>query len=97
VSAVFKNSEEKFAAYRDVFGTAMGRDVLRDMLIDAQIAGSTFNPDSSHVTAFNEGRRAFALSIASHAGHSIQSISAVVVTPVEKPKPKPKPQSKKRS
>ena len=50
-------------AYRAVFGTIQGRDVLADILTRAGMVGSSFVPGDPHATAFNEGKRRLALEI----------------------------------
>lgn len=45
------------ADLREVLATRAGRAVLFQILRDGRVYEQSFNPDSTHLTAFNEGRR----------------------------------------
>jgi len=49
-------------AYRTVFDTPMGQEVIADLMRMGGFHASTFKPDS-HETSFNEGRRALVIYI----------------------------------
>lgn len=50
-------------AYRAVFDTPAGREVLADILTRGNLVETSFVPGDQHTTAFNEGKRRLALEI----------------------------------
>lgn len=50
-------------AYRAVFSTPAGKDVLADILTRGGMVASSFAAGDPHMTAFNEGKRRLALEI----------------------------------
>ena len=57
-----KSQLEMIEKYRTVFNTPVGQEVLNDMALASGAISSSFDVDS-HLTAYNEGSRAFFLRI----------------------------------
>lgn len=56
-----KTHEENYAKlvtqYKQVFGSESGQSVLKDLIANNYIKGSTFSPEHPHLTSLREGQR----------------------------------------
>ena len=58
-----QSKAQMISFYRDCFTSYAGKYVLADLCRHCNLETNTFNPENSHVTAFNEGKRAVVLHI----------------------------------
>lgn len=57
--------KNKMRIYKEVFDTPNGKKVLKDIMDFCHIMGQLHDPNNSHNTAFNDGKRRVALRILS--------------------------------
>lgn len=60
----FPNPRARHSAYYDTLGSKTGAKVLRDIFAMASVYRTTYTRGDPYETAFQEGRRSLALSIA---------------------------------
>ena len=55
--AVFRGQRRKLEIYYGLFQSDAGQEVLADLASRFRVYGTTFDPESDRVSAFNEGAR----------------------------------------
>lgn len=65
--------------YRDVFGSPLGKEVLKDIIEFAGFMETSFEKGDPYLSAFKEGKRNVALKIVHYLNEDLDTLSKMVL------------------
>lgn len=74
-NALFADELDRINSYKEVFGSDMGQNVLKDLIDICGLFRSSFRPNDANHTAFNAGKQ--------FVGQAVLSILHAKIEPIE--------------